>query len=140
MTRGSARFLHVSTALVGGSGLVYAWMRYLVEPADEFAVVNHPWQPDALHAHIAVAPLLVFACGWIWLDHVWRRVRSGFAGRRRSGLALFALFGPMVLSGYLLQISEAELAREIWIVTHVATSLLWTSAYLVHQLAPRPAR
>ena len=43
---------HAATLLVGGTGLVYAWMRYLVHPADPFAVVNHPLQPLAQHLHI----------------------------------------------------------------------------------------
>ena len=49
MTRLEAWFLHVATILVGGGGLVYAWMRYFVRPDDPFAVVNHPWQP-AVHS------------------------------------------------------------------------------------------
>ena len=59
MTRLEAWFLHVATILVGGGGLVYAWMRYFVRPDDPFAVVNHPWQPDVQHLHVLAAPLLV---------------------------------------------------------------------------------
>jgi len=51
----------VSTVLVAGTGVVYAGMRYLLAPADPFAVVNHPLPPTIQHLHVLVAPLLVFA-------------------------------------------------------------------------------
>jgi hypothetical protein len=31
-------------------------MRCLAEPADEWAVVNHPWQPHLQHLHVLAAP------------------------------------------------------------------------------------
>lgn len=140
MTRLEAWSLHLSNALVGGTGLVYAWMRYLAEPADEFAVVNHPWQPQVQHLHVLVAPALVFAVGVVWRAHVWVRVRSGFRARRPTGLALALSFAPMTASGYLLQTAGAEPWRTIWIWVHVATSLLWCLAYGVHLLSPRGPR
>ena len=134
MTRREAWFLHASTALVGGTGLVYAWMRYLAEPVDPYAIVNHPWQPTLQHAHIVVAPLLVFGCGLVWRDHVWKRIHAGFRPKRRTGLGLVVLLGPMVLSGYLLQVATGELWQPFWVVVHVVTSCVWLPAYLVHQL------
>ena len=137
MTRGEAWCQHLANALVGGTGLVYAWMRYLAEPADEFAVVNHPWQPDVQHLHVLTAPLLVFATGLIWADHVWKRVRSGFKPRRRLGLGLVSLLVPMIASGYLLQVAVEEGTRAFWGWTHLVTSLGWIALYAAHQLAPR---
>ena len=142
MTRGEAWCQHLANVLVGGTGVVYAWMRYLAEPADEFSIVNHPWQPDVQHLHVLTAPLLVFASGLIWRDHVWRRIRSGFQPRRKLGLLLFAMLVPMIASGYLLQVAVDEAWRERWAWTHLVTSLVWVVAYVAHQLAPRgqPAR
>jgi hypothetical protein len=137
MTRAEAWCQHVANLLVGGTGLLYAWMRYLAEPADEFAVVNHPWQPQVQHLHVLAAPLLVFATGLIWTDHVWKRVRSGFKPRRRLGLSLFGLLVPMIASGYLLQVAVAEGTRAFWGWTHLVTSLAWAAVYVAHQLAPR---
>jgi len=137
MTRGEAWCQHLANALVGGTGLVYAWMRYLAEPADEFAVVNHPWQPDVQHLHVLFAPLLVFATGLIWSAHVWARVRSGFKPRRKLGLGLVALLLPMIASGYLLQVSVEEGTRAFYGWTHLVTSLAWLLVYIAHQLAPR---
>jgi len=137
LTRSQARFQHLANLLVGVTGIVYAWMRYVSVPADPYAVVNHPLQPFFLHAHVLAAPLLIFAGGWIWSDHVWKRVRSRFRARRPTGLALFCLFVPMGASGYLLQTSSSPLWRTVWIWGHVATSLAWIVAYLAHQLSPR---
>ncbi len=139
LSRAEAWSSHLANLAAGGTGLVYAWTCYLVEPADPFAVVNHPWQPALRHLHVLAAPLLLFACGWIGRDHAWRRVRSGHRERRRSGLALFLLVAPMALSGYLLQTGADERWRQVWVVVHVASSCLWVVAYLAHQLAPRRA-
>lgn len=140
MTRSEAWLVHASCALVGVTGVIYGWMRYFAEPADEFAVVNHPAQPLLQHLHVLVAPLLVFACGLVWRDHVWARIRSSFPLRRPTGLLLAALFAPMAASGYGLQVAVDDVWRRVWIVVHVATSVLWIGGYLVHQLSPRGTR
>ena len=140
MTKGEAWLSHAATLAVGGTGIVYGWMRYFATPADPFAVVNHPWQPFVQHAHVVAAPLLVFALGLVWREHVWQRVRSGFKARRRTGTLLCALVFPMIASGYLLQVAEGETARDVWICVHVATSVLWVLGYPAHQLAPRRRR
>ncbi len=74
--------VHVSTILVGGTGLVYAWMLYVLEPVDEFSVVHHAWQPQTQHAHVWLAPVMVFAIGLIWRNHVWRHYRGGRTNTR----------------------------------------------------------
>lgn len=131
-SRGEAWFTQISVLLVGGSGLIYAWMCYLAEPEDPYAVVNHPWQPDLQHLHVLVAPLLVFGLGWLWSGHLRAGLRRGVRRPSRMGVSavLFAL--PMVLSGYLLQITVEEAWRKTWVVVHVVTSLLWLAAYLAH--------
>ena len=133
MSRFEAWTLHVSNLLVGGTGLVYAWMVYLAKPADPYAVVNHPFQPQTQHLHILAAPLLVFATGLIWRRHVWAGWRRGGAESRRSGLSLALLLAPMIVSGYLLQTAVDGDWRKIWAGVHLAASILWLLGYLVHQ-------
>jgi len=140
MTRFEAWLLHLATLLVGGGGLVYAWMRYLVRPEDPFAVVNHPWQPQVQHLHVLAAPLLVFAIGLVWKTHAWPGVRLRAAARRRSGLALVATAAPMIASGYLLQTATDPSWRQAWLVIHLAASALWLGGYLAHQLSSRFVR
>ena len=129
---------HVSNALVAGTGVVYAWMLYLLTPEDAFALVNHPWQPELQSLHILFAPLLVFAVGFSWQNHVWMRLRFGFPHKRRTGLAMLALFLPMVGSGYGLQVAVDDSFRTAWLWTHLVSSGLWVLVYIVHRLLPGP--
>lgn len=140
MTRREAWLLHLATLLVGGGGLVYAWMRYFARPDDPFAVVNHPWQPAVQHLHVVAAPLLVFALGLVFKAHAWPGVRLRVAARRSSGLALFATAAPMIASGYLLQTATVPAWRQAWLGIHLVASALWLGGYLAHQVSSRRAR
>jgi hypothetical protein len=131
--------LHIANLAVCGTGLVYAWMRYLVEPTEEWAVVNHPWQPHLQHLHVLAAPLLVFAVGLIWSAHVVGKLKNG-SRNRVAGIGLIALFLPMAASGYLLQAAVEEVWRQIWIWVHVVSSLLWVAAFVVHQFVAWAAK
>jgi hypothetical protein len=137
VTPGEARAVHLAVLAVGGSGLVYAWMQWCLHPVDEFALVNHPWQPTVQHLHVLLAPTLVFAIGLVWNGHVLPRLRDRGRNRRRTGLLLVGATLPMVLSGYLVQVCSDEGWRRICGIAHGAVSLLWVSAYLAHQLALR---
>jgi hypothetical protein len=139
MSRVSAWFVHLSVALAGLTGVWYGWMRYLLEPQDEWSIVNHPFEPQLKSLHILLVPLLVFACGLLWRGHIWARIRSGFQARRQTGLLLALLLLPMVVSGYALQVAVEEYWRQAWVWTHGISSCLWVLLYLVHQLRPRSA-
>lgn len=126
--------MHISTILVGGTGVVYAVMKYMMDPADAYSVVGHPWQPGLQYLHIVVAPIAVFAIGLIWKNHVFDHYRRGLTTGRRSGMSLMLTMAPMVVSGYLIQVSVGESWRTAWIVVHCITSFLWIAGYLVHQV------
>lgn len=127
-------------ALATVTGLVYGWMRYFVHPADEYAVVNHPWQPTLQHLHVLFVPGLVLMLGMFWSAHAAARWRSGARDGRYSGLMLWLCALPMVFSGYALQISVSDAARRVWIFIHVAASLVWCLGYAGHLLAHRLSR
>jgi hypothetical protein len=137
LSRFQAWSLHLSNLLVGGTGIVYAWMRYWAVPEDPYAVMNHPWQPDLQHGHVLAAPLLVFACGMIWREHVWNSLCGGIRDRRRSGLFLGLMLVPMIASGYGIQVSEEESWRQAWIGIHLVTSGGWLIAGAVHPFLRR---
>jgi hypothetical protein len=139
MTRGSAWGVHLAVLAVGGTGLVYGWMRYFLEPVDELALVHHPLEPRFQHLHVLFAPLLVFACAAIWNEHVWKRVRGGHRPRWRTGLVLFALFLPMVLSGGWVQVAEGETVRQLAIWTHAGSGTVFCVAYVAHLVSGRGA-
>lgn len=142
MTRLEAWCTHLATLLVGGTGLVYAWMRYLATPLDPDALVSHPWQPTVQHLHVLTAPLLVFAAGLLWRRHIWEGLRWRPRERLRSGIALALALLPMVASGYLLQTSVEPWWHQCWVIVHGTASTLWLVGYGAHQLSPRrrPAR
>jgi hypothetical protein len=139
MSRWEAWVQYAANLLVGGTGIVYAVMRYLLKPADEWAVVNHPRQPDVQHLHVLAAPLLVFACGLIWHRHVAGNLRRGEQRGRRSGPGLLFSLVPMILSGYLIQTSVEESWRQVWIVTHLISSAAWTLVFVGHSIGPMRA-
>jgi hypothetical protein len=128
-----------STVAVTLTGGVYAVMAYCLEPADPMDVTNHPWQPTVLHLHLLAAPLCLFGFGVLWNDHVWPKLRARGRARRRSGLLLLGVSGPMAASGYLLQTSVDDAWRSFWVVAHVATSLLWVAAFALHVMTPARA-
>ena len=135
MKRWEAWTVHVSMLLVTGTGVVYAWMRYLATPIDPYAVVRHPLQPLLQHLHVLVAPALVFAVGIIWREHVWGHFTNGVPKRRRSGLMLLLGLLPMVVSGYLIQTTVDEPWRRAWVIVHVTTSTLFVLGYAGHALS-----
>ena len=117
------------------TGVIYLWLKYLIANDVPFAVVNHPWQPAVLKAHILVAPLLVFSIGLVTLRHVWRHLRSTMREGRRSGLLTVVVLAPMILSGYLIQ----ALTEESWLkgvaIVHIALGVIYGVGLLAHQFA-----
>lgn len=132
MKRWEAWSVHASTLLVAGTGLLYLWARYLATPVDPYAVARSPVQPLFQHLHVLVAPLLVFAVGIIWREHVWGHFRRDMPARRRSGIALLLALAPMVLSGYLLQTTVEDSWRRAWVIVHLATSAIFVLGYGAH--------
>lgn len=137
MTRGQARFLHVASVLVGATGVALFVLKDLVVVEGDFGPESHFLEDDVQAAHILTAPALVFAAALVWQDHVWARFRGGFRVRRRTGILLGSLLFPMIISGYLLQISYEEPWRELWHLIHLITSFVWLLGYGVHQLIRR---
>ena len=132
MSRWEGRFLSAANLLVGGTGLIYAIMRYFMKPADEWAVINHPWQPQLQHLHVLSAPLLVFACGLIWHQHVVENMRRDERRGTSTGPGLLLTFVPMALSGYLIQTTTGATWRQIWVVAHLVSSAAWLLAFVGH--------
>jgi hypothetical protein len=114
------------------TGLVYAWMRYVLEPFDEFAVIHHPWEPFFLKAHILVSPILVFAVGSVAVTHAWRHFRGRIRLGRRTGILTAGIFAPMALSGFTIQTvtSPSWITSALWL--HVVASGLFIVGVALH--------
>lgn len=109
------------------TGIVYGWMKYLLEPSEPWAVINHPLEPWVLKAHILVAPLMVFAVGLITVQHIWKHYRARVRTRRRTGLSAMWVLVPMVASGYLIQ----AVTHAGWLTALVLAHLVTGGAYVI---------
>jgi hypothetical protein len=117
------------------TGAVFAFMKYAMKSDDPFAVVNHPWQPHMMTAHVLIGPIAVFAIGWVFGNHIWPAFTGG-APNRLSGILSMLFIVPMTISGYLVQVSTEDATRKVFAVTHWVTVTLFVVAYVVH-LIPR---
>ena len=129
-----------STAAVALTGFVYAWMKYLLQPADEWAIVNHPLQPLVLKLHILVAPVLVFAIGLIASRHILAHLRARVRTGRRSGTSAALIVVPMILSGYLIQAVTHTGFLALLGYLHLAAGTVYAVASLAHAVAARRQR
>lgn len=126
-----------ATIVMTLTGLALGAIEYLVTPADEWAVVNHPLQPWVLKAHILAAPVLVFGIGLMAARHILPRLR---AASPRSGAAAAFVAVPMVLTGYLLQTLTHEGALALLGYLHLAAGTLFALASAAHARRKRASR
>ena len=133
MTRFEKWSVWVTSVLTAITGIGYFWCKYLLHSDDPFAVVNSPLEPWFLKAHVLVSPLLVFAVGAITLKHVWRHFRTGARLGRRSGIVTALVAGPMVATGYLIQVVTGKGWLEALAIAHIAASFVYVFGLLFHQ-------
>src|SRR5688572_11367153 len=72
--------------LLSGSGLLLLWMKYVLKPATEYAVVNHPLQPFILKFHIVIAAFFLISLGIITALHVIPHLERATQVARKSGV------------------------------------------------------
>ena len=123
--------------LTGATGLVYWWMKDFLRPVDEFAVINHPLQPWLLKAHIVVAPLMVFAVGLIAADHIWKQYKRAVSSGRGSGIVSMWVLGPLIMTGYLIQVVTHVGWLEAIAWAHLGTGMLYLVGLATHHQAVR---
>lgn len=132
MKRWEVWLYNAGVALVAGSGIVYGIMKYFLAGGDPDSRLGSPWQPDVLKIHILAAPILVFGLGLIFRAHAILRFRSGARNGRASGLWLFWIVSPMVLSGYLVQALTGDAARRCTGWLHAGLGALFVAAFVAH--------
>ena len=118
--------------LVAVTGDAYFWMKYMLVEADPFAVVNHPWQPAMLAAHVVASPPLLLMFGVLLNSHILRKLRATGLPNRKTGLLSLGTFFAMVASGYLLQVVTAEQLSQALVTIHVATGWVFSVTYVAH--------
>lgn len=132
MRRWERWVFHVLGLAVAVTGLAYFWMKYLLETDDPFALVNHPWEPAMLSAHVLTSPAFVLAFGVLLNAHVVKQLRAWRRENRLSGLSSLGMFATMALSGYLLQVATSEVLLTALVWIHVGSGLLFAAAYVAH--------
>lgn len=121
--------------LVGTTGVALLVLRLLPVPEEAFAAVP-PSFPFWQHAHVLLAPVLVFLLGLLWARHAGPSWRTG-RPRRLSGIALLLLAAVMVASGYGLQVSVEEALRQAFRLLHTAAGVAWLATGGLHLLGRR---
>lgn len=126
-----------STAAVTSTGVAYGWMKYMMQSADPFAIVNHPLQQVMLKIHIVTAPILIFGIGMILLRHIWPHFRNGLKAGRRSGIWSALITLPMIATGYAIQVLTSASWLRVIGYLHLGLGLIFGAAALVHAVATR---
>jgi len=119
------------------TGIGYLVLKYFVTTDDPFAVVNHPLEPWFLRAHVLASPLLVLAIGSVAVRHVWAHYRSGVKTARRTGLIAALSMGPMIASGYLIQVVTGVGWLRALALVHIALGLFFGIGLAGHQAVLR---
>jgi hypothetical protein len=134
--------LRIGFGLAVTTGTAYGYLRYFARRPGEFGPEPHAWQAVTQHAHVLVAPALLFALGVASRGHVSGMLRHGVKRGRRTGLLLAALSAPMVLGGFAIQVVTSTGARNFFGWTHAGVSGLFAVLYGLHWAKPRekPAR
>lgn len=122
-----------TTFLIAATGIGYFWTKYLTVSADPFSIINHPLQPVFLKLHILVAPLFLLALGLVAGRHIWTHFRSGIRWSRRSGVSAALVIGPMILTGYLIQVIIGEGWLRAMALSHIAFGILYLGAIGLHR-------
>lgn len=122
----------VTSALTVLTGVAYFVVKYLMSSSDPYAVVNHPWQPYLLKAHILVSPFLLLALGMIAVDHVWQHFREGIRLSRKTALTTAVTVLPMVLTGYAIQVFTDRGWVAAMAISHIAFGALYGLGLVAH--------
>jgi len=83
------------------TGLGQAWMRYLVDPVDDFSAWNHPWQGTTEALHAFLGPLTALGLGLVLAAHAKERVHlpSTTRAAKLGGVVVSGLILALIISG-----------------------------------------
>lgn len=102
----------------------------------EYGLLPHPLQSYFQGIHIVFSPLLIFAFGLLFKDHIVKMYKNALY-KRKTGITLVLTMTVMIISGYLVQVIYQAQSKELVAIIHIAISALFTLAYLIHHLFKR---
>mgnify|MGYP000305835929 CR=1 FL=1 len=129
-------FTHYVTYLTFIHGIGYWIYKYFLKVETEYGIRPHPLQEVWQASHVLLSPLLVFAFGLLFKGHIWKMYKNAHH-KRKTGITLTLSMVIMILSGYLVQVIYQVEAKQITAYVHIAISVLFIFAYLIHHLFKR---
>jgi ABC-type cobalamin transport system permease subunit len=137
MKRWESWINRMGVGLAGASGIVYGVMKYFLAGTNPDSRLGHPWQPWILAAHVLAAPVAVFGLGLLWRSHALNRLQLGERESRRSGLTIFRVAPPLVVSGYLIQVLTGDPLKKATGWLHAALGVAFALAFVLHSIGSR---
>ena len=123
--------------ITSSTGSILLFMKYLMQPMDEYAVINHPWQPIVLKFHIISAPFMILGLGYLLAVHVLPILQRKVKESLKTGFSLLMLILPMVVSGYMIQLITSEFWLSTTAMLHIAFSVFFLFSYFLHYLVSK---
>ena len=132
--------MRLGAGLATLTGLVFGYLRYFGGVEGEFGPEPSPWLSVWQHAHVLVAPVLVFGFGVVMAGHA-RTLLTGPVGRgKRTGLGLALVGVPLVMGGYAIQVVMTASTRSMLGWLHAGLGVLFALAYVAHWGKKLPAQ
>ena len=125
--------------VVSGTGIVLFYMKYCMSPMDEYAVINHPWQPLILKLHIIFSPLLLLQLGYLLAIHAIPFLKKKIKAALKTGFFIIVFILPMVISGYGIQVVNDDFWLSVMSILHISFSFIFLVLYLLHYLVSKRA-
>lgn len=125
-------------SIAGGvwlTGAAWLVLHYFMQRPGEFGPQPNPLEWWSLPAHGLFAFASLWLFGLLWGVHfgaAWRSLR-----RRVSGIAMFAVFGWLIASGYLLYYLGSDEARSLVALVHWGAGLLAPLPFVLHRFVRR---
>lgn len=136
MIRLNYKYTHLAAYATILHGAVYGIYKYFFTIQTDYGVRPHPSQEVWQTVHILLSPLLIFAFGLLWQNHIVRMYENAII-KRKSGISLVVLMIVMIFSGYLVQVVYQKELQEYSAYLHIGVSIIFTLAYVIHHLQGR---
>ncbi|MBT3586826.1 MAG: hypothetical protein HN509_18080 [Halobacteriovoraceae bacterium] len=126
-----------SLYLVSFTGVVYGLLKYFYLVDTPYGIRPHQYQSFWQHFHILASPIALFFIGYFWQSHIYPKMKTSLATYKKTGWLMVVCLFPMILSGFVIQISILPKARDIWMVVHLSSSTIFLLVFILHQIRAR---
>ncbi len=136
MSRKVYKAVHLCAYLTLIHGTIYGAVKYLMQVETEYGIRPHPQQDVWLSMHVLLSPLLVFAFGMLWQNHIVKMYINAII-KRKSGISLVVIMFLMIITGYLTQIIYQADWQNLTGISHAVIGLIFGLIYLIHHFLGR---